>query len=144
MPILITKELLNASKTAECGWSLATLSSYEERPNRKNSDYNDYIFNFECIAGPGNSKENSGRLVRKTLAGQGMGFEENVNFLTQLFHALSGQKIEDLIGQEVDFTKLVGKQAWLEIKDKVISTGPSAGKMFKDIATVAPPDVVPF
>lgn len=141
MPILITKDIIAATKQPQAGWTLLELREFKIKANKKSPGVIDYYWTFECIAGPGNSMENAGRNFTVIIYGNALSANvtEANALLVGLSTAMSHRTAEELEGQEVAFEKMTGIKVWCEIKDEVFE-----GRILKKANCFTPDDVIPF
>jgi hypothetical protein len=141
MPILITQDIINATKQPEAGWSLIELKDYKEKPSKKTQGFIDYFWVFECISGPGNSQTNASRGFTTIVFGNALasGVPESAKTVIDLTTSLLKCRADEIVGKEIDYTKLFGHKVWCEIKDE-----PYEGRLLKKSNCFAPDDVVPF
>ena len=141
MPILITKEIIAATKQPKAGWNLLELRDFKPKVNKKSQGVIDYYWTFECIAGPGNTEENAGRSFTVIIYGNALttNVTEANALLVGLSTAITKKTMEELEGQEIAFEKMEGARVWCEIKDE-----PFEGRILKKANCFTPDDVVPF
>jgi len=141
MPILFTAEIISATKQMSAGWTFLEFKEFKKKPHKGSPGVLDYVFAFECIAGPGNTEENKGRAFAVVVYGNALssGVTEAANTLVGLTIALLKCTADELIGKEVEYEKMAGTKIWCEIKDE-----PYEGRILKKANCFAPDDVVPF
>lgn len=141
MPLFITQELINSSKTMAEGFSLVVIKEVKEGPSEKDPAWNNTRIFFEGITGPGNKDDNKGRIVTLMISGKALsvGVRDPIKNAINLICAAEKCKEEDLVGKEIDFKKLIGRKLWIEVKDR-----PDQGKIYQDVVAFYPDDIVPF
>lgn len=141
MPILVTQQILAATKQPSAGWSYFEFKEYKKKQSKKSTGVVDDFYIFEGISGPGNTDENAGRAFTLMISGNAMAQQVTEACANQVgvLTALMNCSAEDLVGEDIDPTKLYGKKIWIEIKDEAFE-----GRILKKANAFTPDGVVPF
>lgn len=141
MPIL-TEALVKASEQMKEGWT--RMKILEGKVVTKDSVTSDYVL-LEGLEGPGNGSDNVNRRITAMWNGKAMDSANPVpdvvaNMLGFIAAAnkLSMAEVKELRG-EINLNSFAGKEVWGEVKDVVYN-----GKLYKNIVSWSPNDVIPF
>lgn len=144
MPILVTQELINATKPAETGWSLVEVKEVKKSP-AKDPSFVDRRVVLTCLAGPKDTNVNVGRTVTFGIFGKplDMMISEAISRAIGFVCAAMNTTQEELFGADLEqlIDTTVGMKLWVEIKDR---PDPKSGQIYKDCTAFSPDSVVPF
>lgn len=148
MPLLITKELIDATKEPAAGWSRGRLVKFTEEidKDKKGNAITNRLFIYELLDGPNEENENKDRKMREQIHGAGIHMEIRRAVELLLKHAAAFEKIpynqflEEAKDKEIDFNNYIGEIIYLKIEDV---PGPD-GNLYKNVTDVAQQDAIPF
>jgi hypothetical protein len=141
MPVL-TESLVRASEVMDAGYTLLQLIEAKEITSE--GVVSDMLI-FEGVQGPQSGDSNVGRRLTVNFNGKALNpsnpvpdVVKNMLELIAAFLKVSIAEVKQMRG-EIKFTAFVGKQVWGEVYDNTYQ-----GKLYKNVKTWAPNDVVPY
>lgn len=122
MPLIsLTQETLDRGKLPEIGWSPAKLNNSTENKAATGNSTN-YFFEFICTGGPEKKTTNTGRYITtmfnsKALALDGSrGIPDVIAKFNVMVAALLGIHVDEVVPDDYDTDKWVGKTCWVKIE----------------------------
>ena len=145
MPVLLTPDIIAATRQPVAGWTLLELREYKKKPakNQHGQGTTDDFYIFDCITGPGHTEENVGRNFTVVISGNallpGSTVPKVAKTLTGLIIALTELTESELVGKDISVERLYGTRVWCEIVDETYQ-----GNTQKRANCFTPGNIIPF